>query len=52
MQQAYELDEDPDSANGEISKVAEDIDLLRGREDWKTQETYPVISVCVEDMDY
>lgn len=52
MQQAYELDEDPDSANGEISKVAEDIDLLRGREDWKTQETYPIISVCVEDMDY
>lgn len=51
MQQAYELDEDLDSANGEIVKVAEDIDLLRGREDWKTQETYPVISVCAEDMD-
>lgn len=52
MQQAYELDEDRDSATAEQSKVAEDIDLLRGREDWKTQETYPVISVCLEDMDY
>lgn len=52
MQQAFELDEDLDSASGEISKVAEDIDLLRGREDWKTQETYPIISVCMEDLDY
>lgn len=52
MQQAYEMDEDQEAASGEVAKVAEDIDLLRGREDWKTQETYPVISVCVEDMDY
>lgn len=52
MQQAYELDEDPESASGEAAKVAEDIDLLRGREDWKTQETYPTISICAEDMDF
>jgi len=51
MQQAYELDEDLESASGESTKVAEDIDLLRGREDWKVQETYPVISVQIEDMD-
>lgn len=51
MQQAYELDEDLESAGSEVAKVAEDIDLLRGREDWKTQETYPIISVCAEDMD-
>lgn len=51
MQQAYELDEDQDSAGGESAKVAEDIDLLRGREGWTTQETYPIISVCIEDMD-
>lgn len=51
MQQAYELDEDPQSASGELAKVAEDIDLLRGREDWKVQETYPTISVCIEDLD-
>lgn len=52
MQQAYELDEDMESASMEVAKVAEDIDLLRGREDWKTQETYPTISVCVEDLDF
>lgn len=52
MQQAYEMDEDLESASGEVSKVAEDIDLLRGREDWKTQETYPTISICAEDLDF
>lgn len=52
MEQAYEMDEDLESASNSASKVAEDIDLLRGREDWKTQETYPTISVCIEDMDY
>jgi hypothetical protein len=49
LQQAYELDEDPESATGEADKVIQDIDLLRTREDWKVQERYPVITILVED---
>jgi len=49
MREAYELDEDPDSAAGEATKIAEDIDLLRGREDWKVQDSYPTVTVLNED---
>lgn len=52
MQQAYELDEDQDSSAASQTKVAQDIDLLRGREDWKVQESYPVITIRLEDRDY
>lgn len=51
LQQAYELDEDPESANAKSEQVAADIDMLRGREDWKAQERYPTITVLVDDQD-
>lgn len=49
MQQAYELDEDWDAAGNKASELDRDINLLRGREDWKTQEKYPTITVLAED---
>jgi hypothetical protein len=49
LQQAYELDEDWEAAGNKVSQVDRDANLLRGREDWKIQETYPVINVLYED---
>lgn len=48
--QAYELDEDWDAAGNKVSELDRDINLLRGREEWKNQETFPVITVLYEDQ--
>jgi hypothetical protein len=50
VQQAYELDEDWDAAGNKASELDRDINILRGREDWKSQETYSTITVRPEDL--
>jgi hypothetical protein len=49
MLQAYELDEDWEAAGNKATQLDRDINLLRGREDWKSQETYPTINILWED---
>lgn len=49
LQQAYELDEDLEAAGAKSQELVGDIQLLRGRQDWKNQETYPTITVLMED---
>jgi hypothetical protein len=49
LQQAYEMDEDWDASQLKGSALDSDIALLRGREEWREQETYPVITVRQED---
>lgn len=49
LQQAYELDEDWDGVGNKEGQLAKELDLLRGREDWKIQESYPVITVLNDD---
>lgn len=49
---AYELDEDWDAVGSKGQQINADMKLLRGREDWKTQETYPVITVRAEDQGF
>jgi len=51
LSQAYEMDEDWEAAGAKMTEVASDLKLLRGREDWKDQEFYPVITVRQEDLD-
>lgn len=50
VQQAYELDEDWEAAGNKAGELDRDINLLRGREEWKAQATYPVINVCLDDL--
>jgi hypothetical protein len=47
---AYEMDEDWDSVSNKGQQINASVKLLRGREDWKVQETYPIITVRAEDM--
>lgn len=47
---AYEMDEDWEAATNKSSETSKDMDYLRGREDWKQQETYPFILVRQEDL--
>lgn len=47
---AYEMDEDWDAVSNKGTQINADIKLLRGREDWKVEESYPIISVRAEDM--
>lgn len=49
LSMAYELDEDWDAAAVKGQDRDADISLLRGRDDWKQQGTYPLISVRPED---
>lgn len=49
LQQAYEMDEDWDAVGNKAQETDRDINFLRGRDDWKTQESYPVITVMNED---
>jgi hypothetical protein len=49
LQQAYEMDEDFEAAQAKASQMDADISLLRGRDDWKKQDTYPMITVNAED---
>lgn len=47
--QAYEMDEDVEAASAKGAQMSADLNLLRGREDWKNEETYPIIMVRDED---
>lgn len=47
--EAYETDENWDAAQLKQTDRDSDISLLRGRDDWKQQETYPMITVMPED---
>lgn len=49
LQQAYELDEDWDAATAKATELNADITLLRGRDEWRQQDKYPVITVMPED---
>lgn len=51
LSQAYEMDEDWEAAGAKMTEMASDLKLLRGREDWKDEEFYPVITVRQEDLD-
>lgn len=50
LQQAYEMDEDWQAAGAKSQDLATDLNLLRGREDWKQEEKYSMISIAVEDL--
>lgn len=50
LQQAYEMDEDMDAASAKGTQISGEINLLRGREDWKNEDTYPTIFVRDEDL--
>lgn len=50
LTQAYEMDEDWTASEQKAAELQSDIRLLRGREDWKFQGTYPTITVCTEDL--
>ncbi len=49
LTQAYELDEDWDAVGAKGSQIGGDLQLLKGRDEWKNQETYPVITVNLDD---
>lgn len=46
---AYEMDEDWDAAQIKAKELDADVALLRGREEWKQEETYTTITVRLED---
>ena len=46
---AYELDEDLEAVSAKGNQIDADLKLLRGRDDWRDQATYPVITVLPED---
>jgi hypothetical protein len=50
LKQAYEMDEDWEAASNKSAEASKDLDYLRGREDWKQQDTYPTILIRQEDM--
>lgn len=50
LQQAYEMDEDWEASTSKSTEVAADLSLLKGRDDWKQQDTYPTITVLTEDL--
>ena len=49
MQQAYETDANFQGVWFKNNEIATDISTLRGRNDWKAQANYPVITVLSED---
>lgn len=49
LRQAHEMDEDLEAAAFKDTKIATDLALLKGRDDWSKQETYPVITVLSDD---
>lgn len=50
LMQAYEMDEDWQASSAKSQQMEGDLKILRGRDDWKREETYPVITVKVEDQ--
>jgi len=47
---AYEMDEDWDAVGAKGQQIAGDLRVLRGRDDWKEEATYPTITVLAEDQ--
>lgn len=47
---AYELDSDYYNINLKNTDFQQDLELLRGRLDWKQQEVYPSITILSEDF--
>jgi hypothetical protein len=52
LAQAYEVDEDFEAANLKAQELNVDIATLRGRSDWRVQESYPTMTVLPEDEDF
>ncbi len=50
LAKAHEMDEDMEASQARATASANDMALLRGREDWKVEETYPTISVLPDDL--
>ena len=48
--QTLEMDEDYEAAAMKNGQIAGDLNVLRSRQDWKNQETYPKITVLPEDL--
>lgn len=48
--QAYEVDEDWDAVSNKAQELDREINLLRGRDQWKVQESYQVINVLLDDQ--
>lgn len=51
LQLAYELDEDWEAAAAKATQLDADVAILRGRDDWKQQDVYPLITIRYEDQD-
>lgn len=49
LSQAYEIDENFEAMSAKGQQVAADVNMLRGREDWKVEEYYPNITVLSDD---
>lgn len=49
LSQAYEMDEDFEAAAMKGNQIQGDMTILRGRENWKSQDTYSTITVLPED---
>jgi hypothetical protein len=49
LKEAYETDEDWDAAGNKGQEFDTELNFLRGKQDWKVQEHYPVITVLFED---
>lgn len=50
LAQAYEMDEDFEASVLKNNQIQGDVTVLRGRDEWRNQETYPTITVRAEDM--
>lgn len=49
--QAYEMDEDWESASNKANQIQGDLDFNNNRKDWFGKETYPTISPTWQDQD-
>lgn len=51
LQKAFEMDEDFEAVGVKAGEVNNQLATMRGRDDWKQQDTYPTITVLPEDDD-
>lgn len=52
LMQAYEMDEDWESAGQKAQQIQGDLDFNNNRKFWFGRDSYPTISVSTEDLDY
>lgn len=50
LMRAYEMDENLQAAVAKGQQITSDLNMLRGREEWKEEELYPTITVRWEDL--